>query len=162
MTKTIKANATDEKKQKEVRLNENQTIALYQNKEKELDNLSKRLEQVENILSELNKAEQTITELEKIKKDGKILLPIGGGIMLECQTEKTEKLKVMLPGNIFTEKTLPEIKEDIKSRKAELNGARTKLVEAYNNTTQTLNQISKALQQLMVMKNNAADQKIVN
>ena len=156
MTKTIENN------KKEVRLNKNQTIALYQNKEKELENLSKRLEQIDNIYSELNKAEQTISEIEKIDSKKEILLPIGGGIMVECVVSKNDKLKLMLPGNIFTEKTIPEIKEDINNRKKELSEAKQKLVAAYNNTTQTLNQISKVLHQMMVMKNNAADQKIVN
>lgn len=151
-----------ENNKKEVRLNKNQAIALYQNKEKELENLSKRLEQIDNIYSELIKAEQTISEIEKTDTKKEILLPIGGGIMVECVLNKTDKLKVMLPGQIFTEKTIPEIKEDINNRKEELSEAKKKLVTAYNNTTQTLNQISKVLHQMMVMQNNAADQKIVN
>lgn len=133
---------------KTVKLDKNQTIQLYQNKEKELQGLSQRIEQIDNILVEMQKAELTLNQIKKLKTNEKILVNIGAGILVECEVSNKSPIKVMLPGNIMTEKDMEEVVADVEKRKKELIDAKTKLVNAYNQNAKMLEQISKVFKEM--------------
>jgi len=149
MSKTIKAEEKA-KVTKTVKLDKNQTVKLYQNKEKELQGITQRIEQIEGILTEMLKAETSLNAIDKIKTKEKILVNIGAGIMLECEISNKSPVKVMLPGQIMNEKSAKEVLEDIDKRRKELEDARNKLIQSYNQTAQMLDQISKAFREMQL------------
>jgi len=146
-----KTNKTEEAKvKKTIKLDKNQTVKLYQNKEKELKGITQRVEQIDGILTEMLKAETALKAIEKIKTKDKMLVNIGAGIMLECEITKKAPVKVMLPGNIMNEKNAKDVLEDIDKRRKELQAARNKLIQSYNQTAQMLDQISKAFREMQL------------
>ncbi|HOW29297.1 MAG TPA: hypothetical protein PK685_01310 [archaeon] len=149
MSKIVKS---DEKAKvtKTVKLDKNQTVKLYQNKEKELQGITQRVEQIEGILTEMLKAETSLKAIEKIKTKEKILVNIGAGIMLECEVTNKSPVKVMLPGQIMNEKSAKDVLADIDKRRKELEEARNKLIQSYNQTAQMLDQISKAFREMQL------------
>lgn len=149
MSKTIKAEEKA-KVTKTVKLDKNQTVQLYQNKEKELQGITQRIEQIEGILTEMLKAETSLNAIDKIKTKEKILVNIGAGIMLECEISNKSPVKVMLPGQIMNEKSAKEVLEDIDKRRKELEEARNQLIQSYNQTAQMLDQISKAFREMQL------------
>jgi prefoldin alpha subunit len=149
MSKIVKS---DEKAKvtKTVKLDKNQTVKLYQNKEKELQGITQRVEQIEGILTEMLKAETSLKAIEKIKTKEKMLVNIGAGIMLECEVTNKSPVKVMLPGQIMNEKSAKDVLADIDKRRKELEEARNKLIQSYNQTAQMLDQISKAFREMQL------------
>jgi prefoldin alpha subunit len=146
-----KTNKTEEGKvKKTIKLDKNQTVKLYQNKEKELKGITQRVEQIDGILTEMLKAETALKAIEKIKTKEKMLVNIGAGIMLECEITNKAPVKVMLPGNIMNEKNAKDVLEDIDKRRKELQAARNKLIQSYNQTAQMLDQISKAFREMQL------------
>lgn len=146
-----KTNKTEEAKvKKTIKLDKNQTVQLYQNKEKELKGITQRVEQIDGILTEMLKAETALKAIEKIKTKDKMLVNIGAGIMLECEITNKAPVKVMLPGNIMNEKNAKNVLEDIDKRRKELEEARNKLIQSYNQTAQMLDQISKAFREMQL------------
>jgi len=146
-----KTNKTEEGKvKKTIKLDKNQTVKLYQNKEKELKGITQRVEQIDGILTEMLKAETALKAIEKIKTKDKMLVNIGAGIMLECEITNKAPVKVMLPGNIMNEKNAKDVLEDIDKRRKELQAARNKLIQSYNQTAQMLDQISKAFREMQL------------
>ncbi len=152
-----------EKVKKTIKLDKNQTIKLYQNKEKELQGISQRVEQIDGLLQEMKKAEATLSQIKKLDKNEKMLVNIGAGILIECEVSSKSAIKVMLPGNIMTEKTMEEVVLDVEKRKKELLEAKQKLITTYNQTAQMLSQISKVfkeMQEKQVQKEQAVDNSI--
>lgn len=149
MSKIVKS---DEKAKvtKTIKLDKNQTVKLYQNKEKELQGITQRIEQIEGILTEMLKAETSLNAIDKIKTKEKILVNIGAGIMLECEISNKSPVKIMLPGQIMNEKSAKEVLEDIDKRRKELEDARNQLIQSYNQTAQMLDQISKAFREMQL------------
>jgi len=135
---------------KTIKLDKNQTIQLYQNKEKELQGLSQRIEQIDGILIEMQKAEAALSQIKKLKTSEKILVNIGAGILVECEVSSKSPIKVMLPGNIMTEKEMEGVVADVEKRKKELEDAKTKLVTTYNQNAQLLKQISKVFKEMQI------------
>jgi prefoldin alpha subunit len=139
-----------EENRKKITLNKNQTISLYQNKEKELQRLSSKLQELENIYREINKAQKTLQELEKIKNKEKVMVNIGAGVLMACEVSNNTEIKVMLPGSIIIDKSVSDVLKDLEDRKKELKDAKEKLINAYKNTLNTLNAIKDAIQKMNV------------
>jgi len=155
MAKTIskpKANTQENQARvtKTIKLDKNQTVKLYQNKEKELQGITQRVEQIDSILLEMSKAEVALKELKKLKGSEKLLVNIGAGVLIECEVSNKSSIKVMLPGNIMNERSVEEVVADIDKRKKELEDAKQKLVASYNQTAQMLEQISKAFKEMQI------------
>ncbi len=141
---------------KTIKLNKNQTISLYQQKESEVKRISSRLQEVENILNDINKAEKTIKEIENIKSKEKIMINVGAGVLVPCEIQATKEVKVILPGSIIITKATKEILADFNKRKEDLNEARTKLIQTYQQNIKTLQAIQQALQKMSSAQNNSA------
>ncbi|HOZ35684.1 MAG TPA: prefoldin subunit alpha [archaeon] len=146
MAKDIKENKT----RKTIKLDKNQTVKLYQNKEKELQGISQRVEQIDGILQEMQKAEIALKQIKKLKSEEKILVNLGAGVLIECEVSNKSSIKVMLPGQIMTERGIDEVIEDIDKRNKELHSAKEKLVKSYNQTSQMLEQISKVFREMQL------------
>ena len=146
MGKEVKENKT----RKTIKLDKNQTVKLYQNKEKELQGISQRVEQIDGILQEMQKAEVALKQIKKLKCEEKLLVNLGAGVLVECEVSNKSSIKVMLPGQIMTERNIDEVIEDIDKRNKELHSAKEKLVKSYNQTSQMLEQISKVFREMQL------------
>ncbi len=144
-----------DKETKTVKLNKDQTISLYKYKEAEVRKISQKLQEVENILSDINKAEKTITEIQNIKTKEKIMVNIGAGVLIPCEVENTKDVQVVLPGSIIVNKSIVNILEDFKKRKKDLEDARQKLIQTYQQNIKTLESIQQALQKMSLAQNNS-------
>ncbi|HNW05879.1 MAG TPA: prefoldin subunit alpha [archaeon] len=138
------------KTEKTITLDKNQTIQLYQNKEKELQGISQRVEQIDSILQEMQKAEATLKQIKKLKSEEKLLVNLGAGVLMECEVSNKSSIKVMLPGQIMTERSIDEVIEDIDKRNKELQSAKEKLIKSYNQTSQMLEQISNVFREMQL------------
>lgn len=138
------------KTRKTIKLDKNQTMKLYQNKEKELQGISQRVEQIDGILQEMQKAEVALAQIKKLKDSQKMLVNIGAGVLVECEVSNKSSIKVLLPGQVMTERDIEEVILDIDKRKKELHTAKEKLVNTYNQTAQMLEQISKAFREMQL------------
>jgi len=149
MAKDVK----EQKDPKSIKLNKEQTVSLYRYKEEELRRISSRLNEVENILMDINKAERTIKEIQNVKAKEKIMINIGAGVLVPCEIENTDSVKVILPGSIIITKDMKGILEDFSKRKANLEDARKKLIESYQNNVKTLESIQQAFQKMSEKQN---------
>jgi len=138
------------KTRKTIKLDKNQTMKLYQNKEKELQGISQRVEQIDGILQEMQKAELALSKIQKLKDSEKMLVNIGAGVLIECEVSHKSSIKVLLPGQVMTERNIDDVIIDIDKRKKELHNAKEKLVKSYNQTSQMLEQISKAFREMQL------------
>lgn len=134
------------KETKTIRLNKDQTISLYRSKENELKGITQRLQEIDNLFLEISKAENTLNEIKKIKSSDSLLINVGAGILVECKIDNTKEVKISLPGTIIVSKDIDTVIADIDNRKKELSDIKKKFSENYNNTVNTLQQISKALE----------------
>lgn len=148
-----KVKETKTEQSKTIKLDKNQTMSLYQNKERELQGLSQRIQQIDEILNEMSKADSSLKEIEKLKTKEKILINVGAGILVECEVSNKSSVKVMLPGQIMTDKSSKDTLEDIKTRRKELEDAKEKLIYSYNQTAHMLEQISVAFRELQIKEN---------
>lgn len=144
----------ENKENKTIKLNKDQTISLYKYKETELRRISSRLQEVENILNDINKAEKTINEVKNIKTKEKIMVNIGAGVLIPCEVENTKEVQVVLPGSIIVKKDITSILEDFKKRKEDLENARKQLIETYQQNVKTLESIQQALQKMSLAQQN--------
>mgnify|MGYP001074905129 CR=1 FL=1 len=127
----------ENKETKTIKLNKDQTISLYKYKETEIRRISSKLQEVENIMSDINKAERTINEVKNIKTKEKIMVNIGAGVLIPCEVENTKQVQVVLPGSIIVNKDVESILNDFKKRKEDLENARKKLIETYQQNVKT-------------------------
>ncbi len=134
------------KETKTIRLNKDQTISLYRSKENELKGITQRLQEIDNLFLEISKAENTLNEIKKIKSSDSLLINVGAGILVECKIDNTKEVKISLPGTIIVSKDIDTVIADIDNRKKELSDIKMQFSENYNNTVNTLQQISKALE----------------
>jgi prefoldin alpha subunit len=137
---------TTVKEKKTIKLNKDQTISLYRSKENELKGISQRLQEINNLFVEISKAESTLNEIKKIKSSDSLLINVGAGILVECKIENTKEVKISLPGTIIVSKDIDTVIKDIENRKKELSDIKQKFSVNYNNSLNTLQQISKALE----------------
>ncbi|MCK9292778.1 MAG: hypothetical protein WCY27_01290 [archaeon] len=147
---------------KKIRLNKEQTISLYRSKEQELKKISDKLEEIDNLLLEIRKAEQTLTEIKNIKDKESLLVNIGAGVLVNCIIENKKDVKITLPGNIIVDKDTDLILADIRKRKDELTDIRKKFVESYQNNVRTIQQVSKAIEQMEAQKATESQKGLVN
>jgi prefoldin alpha subunit len=145
-----------EKESKTIKLNKNQTISLYQQKESEIRRISARLQEVDNIVSDIQKAENTLKEIQNIKSKEKIMINIGAGVLVPCEIENTKNVQVILPGSIIVNKTITDIVTDFEKRKKDLEDARIKLIQTYQQNAKTLQSIQNALQKMSASQKNSA------
>jgi len=131
-----------------IKLNKDQTFAMYKNKEQELNQITSKIKEVETLLTEVIKSKQTLKEIKTTKSQEKILVNVGAGILVECEVTNKENAKITLPGNIMVDKDINTIIKDIESREDELNKLRNDFMKNYNQTVQTLKTFSYALNQL--------------
>lgn len=135
---------------KTIKLDKKQTMKLYQSKEKELQGITQRVEQIEGILTEMSKAETALKAIEKVKDKEKLLVNVGAGIFIECEIVSKAQIKVMLPGQVMTEKDVKDVLEDIGKRRKELEDTRKKLINSYNQTAQLLDKISSVFREMQL------------
>lgn len=69
---------------------------------------------------------------------------------MECEVSNKSSIKVMLPGQIMTERSIDEVIEDIDKRNKELQSAKEKLIKSYNQTSQMLEQISNVFREMQL------------
>lgn len=133
---------------KTVKLNKNQTLSLYKDKEQELNKVASKIKEVEALLNEIIRAKSTLDEIKNSKPSDSVLINIGAGILIDCNIANKKEAKITLPGNILIDKELDIIIKDIQNRENELNKLRTEFLQNYNQTIKVLNTFSYALNTL--------------
>ena len=136
------------KEKKTFKLSRDQTIALYRNKEQELNAISSKMKEIDNLYNEIMKAEQTLNEMKTVKDNEKLLVNVGAGILVECNIENKKTAKITLPGNIVVDKDIHIILKDIEKRKEELSKLKKQFTDAYNKNVNLLQRITGALNQI--------------
>lgn len=135
--------------EKRIVLNREQTISLYQAKEKELNQILNKLRELDSLSLEMAQAENALKDIEKMKDDDtNILVNIGAGILIDSMVLNKKSAKITLPGGVMIDKDISKILKDIDQRKHEIEGLRKKLIEEYNKTINLLKAVSSAFEKL--------------
>ncbi len=135
--------------EKRIVLNREQTISLYQAKEKELNQILNKLRELDSLSLEMAQAENALKDIEKMKDDNtNILVNIGAGILIDSMVLNKKSAKITLPGGVMIDKDISKILKDIDQRKHEIEGLRKKLIEEYNKTINLLKAVSSAFEKL--------------
>lgn len=135
--------------EKRIVLNREQTISLYQAKEKELNQILNKLRELDSLSLEMAQAENALKDIEQMKDDNtNILVNIGAGILIDSMVLNKKSAKITLPGGVMIDKDISKILKDIDQRKHEIEGLRKKLIEEYNKTINLLKAVSSAFEKL--------------
>jgi len=135
--------------EKRIVLNREQTISLYQAKEKELNQMLNKLRELDSLSLEMAQAENALKDIEQMKDDNtNILVNIGAGILIDSMVLNKKSAKITLPGGVMIDKDISKILKDIDQRKHEIEGLRKKLIEEYNKTINLLKAVSSAFEKL--------------
>lgn len=141
---------------KEVKLNPQQVLRLYEQERQRLDELNQRLQGMASYYQDLKAAEDSIKEIREAKGDAEIILPLGAGINVSARVSDKNSLKVMR-NNIAVEKTSQEVLEDIKSRKEKAERAITDMEANLEQMFVNIEQFSRALKMQQKMSEKKED-----
>lgn len=99
--------------------------------------------------NEIHTAEQTLINLKEVKKNQKILVPIGAGNFVYASIEDSEKIITTIGAGVHNERSLPEAIENIKVKKSEIENQLTQIKASYNEVIERLREIDRIVKSVM-------------
>jgi prefoldin alpha subunit len=102
--------------------------------------IQQRLSMMNAALTDLSYASMTLENIEKEKENAEMLVPIGGNSYINVKLSRLDKIIVGLGAGVSVEKTLPEAKDELKTRKDELERTKTQAQQQLNQIAERLNQ----------------------
>jgi prefoldin alpha subunit len=102
--------------------------------------IQQRLSMMNAALTDLSYASMTLENIEKEKENAEMLVPIGGNSYINVKLARLDKIIVGLGAGVSVEKTLPEAKDELKTRKDELERTKTQAQQQLNQIAERLNQ----------------------
>lgn len=84
------------------------------------------------VIADLTYAGMALEGVEKEKEHSELLVPIGGNSYIRAKLENPDKIIVGMGAGVSVEKTLPEAKEIVRSRRENLEKSRLSLQQQLN------------------------------
>ena len=105
--------------------------------------VQQRVNMVNTVIADLTYANMTLEGVENEKEGAELLVPIGGSSYVKAKLSTTDRIIVGMGAGVSVEKTLPEAKELVKKRLADLEKSRMTLQQQF---TQVADRISQGRQ----------------
>jgi len=102
--------------------------------------VQQRVNMVNTVIADLTYASMTLEGVEKEKEGSELLVPVGGSSYIKAKLAATDKVIVGMGAGVSVEKTLPEAKELIKNRLADLEKSRMTLQQQFTKVANQINQ----------------------
>ncbi len=122
--------------------------------EQTAETVQQRVNMVNTVIADLTYASMTLEGVEKEKEGSELLVPVGGSSYIKAKLAATDKVIVGMGAGVSVEKTLPEAKELVKKRLADLEKSRmtlqqqfTKIADQINHGREKLNSLVAELRQ---------------
>lgn len=122
--------------------------------EQTAETVQQRVNMVNTVIADLTYASMTLEGVEKEKEGSELLVPVGGSSYIKAKLAATGKVIVGMGAGVSVEKTLPEAKELVKNRLADLEKSRmtlqqqfTKIADQINHGREQLNSLVAELRQ---------------
>jgi prefoldin alpha subunit len=122
--------------------------------EQTAETVQQRVNMVNTVIADLTYASMTLEGVEKEKEGSELLVPVGGSSYIKAKLAATDKVIVGMGAGVSVEKTLPEAKELVKNRLADLEKSRmtlqqqfTKIADQINHGREKLNDLVAVLRQ---------------
>jgi len=122
--------------------------------EQTAETVQQRVNMVNTVIADLTYASMTLEGVEKEKEGSELLVPVGGSSYIKAKLAATDKVIVGMGAGVSVEKTLPEAKELVKNRLADLEKSRmtlqqqfTKIADQINHGREKLNDLVAELRQ---------------
>ncbi|MBI2597693.1 MAG: hypothetical protein HYW50_00685 [Candidatus Diapherotrites archaeon] len=106
---------------KEIRLTQEQMLQAFAAENSRLEDLNLRINNLALALNELN---SSIAAMDAIAKEkGKILVPLGAGVLLNAHTEDNESVLFSMAGGVLKLKKIENVKKELEKRKESIERA---------------------------------------
>lgn len=122
--------------------------------EQTAETVQQRVNMVNTVIADLAYASMTLEGVEKEREGSELLVPVGGSSYIKAKLAATDKVIVGMGAGVSVEKTLPEAKELVKKRLADLERSRmtlqqqfTKIAGQINHGREKLNSLVAELRQ---------------
>jgi prefoldin alpha subunit len=102
--------------------------------------VQQRVNMVNTVITDLTYANMTLEGVEKEKEGTELLVPVGGSSYIKAKLSTTDKVIVGMGAGVSVEKTLPEAKELIKKRLADLEKSRMTLQQQFAQVADRISQ----------------------
>lgn len=137
----------EQKQQKQVTLNEQQLMQLFQTENERLNESNQKGTALRNILTETMTARDTISGITGAKKDEKIMVPIGAGILIAAKIEDNKTALWSMQGSAAVKKPFEEIEKELATRIQNIELALEKEMHANQAVAQNLNNLGMVIRQ---------------
>ncbi len=114
--------------------------------------MQQQLSSLQSSVVEMRATMETLKNLQHVKAKN-ALLPIGSGILLNANVEKTEKVLVEVGSGIVVEKPIPEAIQLLESRNKKIEETRDKLQDALGQVSEKLRKIDSEAKVIMAKMN---------
>jgi prefoldin alpha subunit len=115
--------------------------------------LQQRLQIITAALSELKVAQQSLRELRDVKKGNPLLVPVGGGVLMNAELGDIKKVIVNIGADVSIEMNFDNAVQNIEERLGEMGDAQNSVIQQLSQIIaqieahkQTANQLSVELQ----------------
>ncbi len=78
--------------------------------------LQQRLQFLNGAITELRVSQQSLTDMKELKPDTPLLVPVGGGALIQAKAGSLEKVVLSVGAGVSVEMELPKALEDIAKR----------------------------------------------
>jgi prefoldin alpha subunit len=120
-------------------------VSAYQQYQAQADAIMQQINLTQVTAEGLNRALGAVEAMEKAEDGQEMLVPIGSGSFVHAKLASREKIVLNVGAGVSIEKTVPEAKEALKARKADVAEASKKLSEVLSKIDQEMQKIQAIL-----------------
>lgn len=135
----------DEEKQQKLQ----QKYMEFQMIDQQIKQIQKQLQMVDMQMQELISTQEALDELSEVKKGTDFLSPIASGIFIKGKITESKELIVNVGSNVTVRKTIPEVKELLKTQLDELEMVQQNTTAQFQTLTEKATQLEKDLHELV-------------
>ena len=101
---------------KEMSFSREQLLSSFDLERSRYEAVSRRINMLQSAQFEISSAMEAIDEIEKSGKGNKIIVPLGGGVMVEAGLDNNKKVMFSYGGGAVTQKKIPEVRQELERR----------------------------------------------
>ena len=107
--------------------------------------LHQQIKSITNSIVELKSIENSLEEIKKLKKENKILIPLGGNVFIKGEIKKCDELIVGIGSKILVKKNILDTKGMIKNQISELEDINIELEKETNDMVMQFEDLQKGI-----------------
>lgn len=111
----------------------------------QVNQLKEQFNSINENINSLKKIEDSLDEIKRVKKDNKILIPLGNNIFIKGKIEKNNEIIIGVGSKTLVKKNLADTKDTIKNQINELNNINTQLEQEISNSILHIEELQKEI-----------------